>query len=208
MKRKAIAKWKLLQATVWLSRIGRCRGFGIQSPWAYGFVCHVINNRYPYHGYSDVERATPEPSPLTKKLGRLYLRIANNVRPKTVVCIGADSEICKRYIKAGFGEAEVTALPAHCAADTLLNAINGAEAIDMLRITPTQGCRDALKAAAKKAHEGSVLIIEGIKASADGRTMWRDITENATGAVTFDLYYCGVACFKEKLFKRNYVVNF
>lgn len=202
------AIWKLRQAVVWLSRIGHCRGFGIQSPWAYGFVCHVINNLYPYHGYGDVERAIPKISPLTRKLGRLYLRIANNVRPKTAVCIGTNDEACKLYIKAGCGESKVITLPAGSPTDAMLNAINGIEAIDMLRIAPSEGCHEVLKAAIKKAHEGSVFIIESIKNGSEGRIMWRDMIESAVGVVTFDLYYCGIVCFKEKLFKRNYIVNF
>lgn len=208
MKGITKAAWKLRQSVVWLSRIGHCRGFGIQSPWAYGFVCHIINNRYPYHGYGDVERMMPELSPLARKLGRMYLRIANNVRPKTTVSIGASGEACKLYIKAGCGESNVSILPADSSTEAVLNAINGTATIDMLCIAPMKGCHEALKAAMKKAHEGSVFIIEGIKSDAEGRTMWRDVVENTAGVVTFDLYYCGVVCFKEKLFKRNYIVNF
>ena len=39
----------------YLSRIGKSRGFGIQSPWAYSFVKDVISEKLPYYAYSDIE---------------------------------------------------------------------------------------------------------------------------------------------------------
>ena len=40
---------RLKQWLVWLSRIHRCRGFGIQSPTDYAFVRYVVNEHWPYY---------------------------------------------------------------------------------------------------------------------------------------------------------------
>ncbi len=40
----------------YISRIGKARGFGIQSPWAYSFVTDVLMERLPYYGYERIDR--------------------------------------------------------------------------------------------------------------------------------------------------------
>ena len=64
---------RLQQVFVWLSRIHRCRGFGIQSPTDYAFVRYVVNEHWPYYAYD----LLPNDAWLTRKLGKLYFRLAN-----------------------------------------------------------------------------------------------------------------------------------
>ena len=40
----------------YLSRVGKARGFGIQSPWAYRFVTEIVGERCPYYYYETIER--------------------------------------------------------------------------------------------------------------------------------------------------------
>ena len=58
---------------VWLSRIHRVWGFGIQSPTDYAFVRYVVNEHWPYYAYEELT----DKDWLTEKLGRLYFRLAN-----------------------------------------------------------------------------------------------------------------------------------
>ena len=39
---------------VWLSRIHRVWGFGIQSPTDYAFVRYVVNEHWPYYAYEEL----------------------------------------------------------------------------------------------------------------------------------------------------------
>lgn len=61
-----------------LSRIGKARGFGIQSPWAYSFVREVIMEDLPYYAYQDIDNQYKEP--LQRKRMKLYLRLRNYLR--------------------------------------------------------------------------------------------------------------------------------
>lgn len=200
--------WKLKSAYIWLRRICHCRGFGVQSPWAYRFVCNVINGHSHYPGYDEVRRDNPQLSPLSVKLGQLYLRISNHISPQTVVNIGTDSEAFRQYVLAGCRSAYVISLSQDEPTATKLNAINQVDSLDMLRFAPSQDCPDLLTAALAKAHDGSVLIIEGIHGSKQMRQLWTTLLQSAVPVVTFDLYYCGVACFQSKRYKQNYIVNF
>ena len=91
---------RLHQAWVWLRRIGHCRGFGIQSPTDYRFVRYVVNEHWPYYAY---RQTGLNDSPLRRKLGRLYFRLANHLQPGTVVdLLGYDE-----YLRAGCRKAVV-----------------------------------------------------------------------------------------------------
>lgn len=59
----------------YIKRIGKARGFGIQSPWAYSFVTEVVGERLPFYGYDEIDRQCR--SRRERKLMRLYLRIEN-----------------------------------------------------------------------------------------------------------------------------------
>ena len=78
---------------VWLSRIGYCRGFGIQSPADYWLVRYVINEHWPYYQYETIGRNDDW---LTRKLGRLCFRMANWRQPSVI-----ESSLFRSYLQAG-----------------------------------------------------------------------------------------------------------
>lgn len=79
----------------YISRIGKSRGFGIQSPWAYSFVTEVIGERLPYYAYADIDRRCS--TRRQRKQQRLYHRIRNFVYPHHVhvldISVDSDSVI-------------------------------------------------------------------------------------------------------------------
>ena len=72
---------RLKRWLVWLSRIHCCRGFGIQSPTDYAFVRYVVNEHWPYYAYDTMHVN----SWLERKLGKLYLRLANWRQPTSML---------------------------------------------------------------------------------------------------------------------------
>lgn len=67
----------------YLSRVGKSRGFGIQSPWAYSFVREVIFETCPYYAYKEIDKRVK--SKKDREWARLHFRIANFVNPKQCV---------------------------------------------------------------------------------------------------------------------------
>lgn len=65
----------------YIRRMGKARGFGIQSPWAYSFVTEVIGERMPYYAYEDINSRYPRRQ---RKRQRLYHRISNFAHPNRV----------------------------------------------------------------------------------------------------------------------------
>ena len=71
-----------------ISRVGKARGFGIQSPWAYRFVTEVVGERYPYYYYEEIERQYPNVK--ERKFQKLVFRISNFTYPAETVVMNIE----------------------------------------------------------------------------------------------------------------------
>ena len=164
---------------VWLSRIHKCRGFGIQSPTDYSFVRYVINEHWPYYAYDQLEGYDW----LTSKLGRLYFRMANWRQPTMMV-----QDDYQRYWQAG------------CRKTTFVPIINKVE-LARVSIEDKPAFDDLLP----RCDENSVIVVEGLWRDWD---RWHEIEADDRTVITFDLYYCGIVFFDKTRYKHNYKINF
>jgi len=175
----AVAMNRIQQALVWLGRIGHCRGFGIQSPTDYRFVRYVINERWPYHVYSELPT---DDDWLTRKLGKLYLRIANFRQPTEII----DGVGMAPYLLAGCKKAKI---------------VDDTTAVQLALVPIECDYQSILD----RCNEQSVVIFQNIHRS---MPLWHCIEYDQRVRVTFDLYYCGIAVFDSKRSRQNYIVNF
>ena len=79
----------MVNITEYLKRIGKARGFGIQSPWAYRVVTEVIGEKMPYYCYEDIDRVYKKRS--ERKFRKLVFRIRNFVYPHNVEIVTTDN---------------------------------------------------------------------------------------------------------------------
>ena len=170
---------QLKAASVWLRRIGHCRGFGIQSPSDYWLVRYVINEHWPYYQY---ERLGRNDDWLTRKLGRLCFRIANWRQPAVI-----ESSAYRDYLQAGCRK-----------------AVWG-ESSELMVLSLEGDWRSRLSYIYNKVSADSVLVVTGLSKARD---VWREIVNDERAVLTFDLYYCGIVLFDKKRDKKNYIVNF
>lgn len=170
---------QLKAASVWLRRIGHCRGFGIQSPSDYWLVRYVINEHWPYYQY---EALGQDDDWLTRKLGRLCFRIANWRQPAVI-----ESSAYREYLQAGCRK-----------------AVWG-ESSELMVLSLEGDWRSRLSYIYNKVSADSVLVVTGLSKARD---VWREIVNDERAVLTFDLYYCGIVLFDKKRNKQNYIVNF
>ena len=170
---------QLKAASVWLRRIGHCRGFGIQSPSDYWLVRYVINEHWPYYQY---EALGQDDDWLTRKLGRLCFRIANWRQPAVI-----ESSAYHEYLQAGCRK-----------------AVWG-ESSELMVLSLEGDWRSRLSYIYNKVSADSVLVVTGLSKARD---VWREIVNDERAVLTFDLYYCGIVLFDKKRDKKNYIVNF
>ena len=178
----ALGMMRLKHIFVWLSRFNHCWGFGIQSPTDYWFVRYVINEHWPYYQYAELGKNEKW---LTRKLGRLYFRIANWRQPKVFICDGNPT-----FLQSGCETAVQNNMADH--ADLILIKLEGDYQNRMFPIY-------------NKVDENSILILEGIWKDLP---FWQEVVADSRTGVTFDLYYCGIVMFDKKRHKENYIINF
>lgn len=164
---------------VWLSRIRHCRGFGIQSPTDYWIVRYVINEHWPYYQYSELGSCDDW---LSRKLGRLYFRIANWRQPAII-----ESDAYQAYLSAGCRKASFGA------------------STELILLDLRRDAQSRLASIYNKVRDDTVLVVENIR---HDKALWREIKADKRSRITFDLYYCGIVLFDHKRHKHHYIINF
>ena len=178
---------RLRHVFVWLSRIHRCRGFGIQSPTDYWFVRYVVNEHWPYYQYDELAVAEKNDW-LSRKLGQLCFRLANWRQPTCFACI-PESEGPMRWIKAGCWRTRLA---------------TDQERAGLIWI----GQPEDFTHIYNKVDEKTVAVVNGIHRDKAAIQKWQQIKDDGLTGITFDLYYCGIVMFDKKRTKQHYVVNF
>ena len=198
---------RIKRALVWFARIGCCRGFGIQSPWAYSLVRYVINEHFPYYAYEQLRSAFPGSDAVRRKVDEFLLRLANFVQPSAVVAVTGDTrrlESSKAYLRAG------------CKSLQIVDAGNtdGKSAADAVCSIPGQHILYAdaaaldictLKRTLEVMPTGYFVVLDGLWKS---KAAWNEAANDIQGIVMFDMYYCGLIYVDAKRYKQNYKINF
>lgn len=170
---------RLQQVFVWLSRIHRCRGFGIQSPTDYSFVRYVLNERWPYYAYETLQTNHW----MERKLGRLYLRLANWRQPNEML-----EDEYSIWWQAGCRRMRI---------------VSQLSRVELARVDIDDA--ESLETLLPLCDERSVIVVEGLWLN---RQLWHCIEHDSRVGTTFDLYYCGIIMFDKTRFNHHYKINF
>ena len=166
---------------VWLSRIHKCQGFGIQSPTDFDFVRTVVNEHDTYYTYNELQAKNW----MQRKLGELYFRITNWRQPATIL-----TNNYLPWFQAG------------CRSARIVSDLDN-EPLQLARIEIEQ--HQQLEQLYTRCNQLSVIIVEGIWR--DWQT-WHAIEHDTRTGTTFDLYYCGIVFCDTQRYKHNYRINF
>ncbi len=177
---------------VWLTRMHRCLGFGIQSPKDYAFVRYVINEKWPYYAY---ERLGRNDDWHTRKLGRLYMRLANWRQPTAM-----ERDRYEEYWKAGCGSLS----PALSQGEGAGGEGRGRRTVELARVDIGDD-RETVEQLLRRCDERSVVVVEDIWRDWQ---RWHDIEQDERVGTTYDLYYCGIVLFDKQRYGHHYKVNF
>lgn len=189
------------RSMVFMRRFTHSQGFGIQSPSAYRFDREVINAHHPYHAYADLKHVFPHEDRLTLKLARLYFRIAHATQARQWTLCTHRNDVYRAYIQAG------------CHAAIFVDGdgvgqVGKLAAADVLVTTMEDDRWPMCEAFVSRAHERSMLIVEGIYASKKAKMRWKELVNDERTRVAFDLYDCGIIFFDYTKSKQLYIINF
>ncbi len=181
---------------VWMKRLHQCRGFGVQSPFGYSFIRYVINEHYPYYAYADLEKSMPYIDKCTRKLGKLYFRIANYLQPKVIYDYCPTSDAYNEYFRAG------------CKKAVIVDKVCDYSEVGLARITLTDNCQYEIDNLLNCGNEHLVIIVENIYRDTKSKDLWKSLIADERTGITFDLYYAGLIFLDKSYYKMDYVVNF
>lgn len=190
-------------------RIFHCRGFGVQSPFAYRLTRYVINEHYPYYAYGELARQYADADRRQKKLCRLYLRLANYLQPSCWLYFGGNAAMNESYVHAGSNAARFMPLTGGGAVASL-DAMDEGEGksrvvnIDMAM----EGCDAVAEEALRHATPTTVVIMENIRRNRTALRRWKSACAAPLAVMSFDLYYCGLIFFNPIAERQHFKINF
>ena len=193
---------------VWLRRVRYSRGFGVQSPWAYRFIRYVVNEHYPYYKYEQLDDQVYGIDKKTRKLCKLYFRLANYQQPHTFVDCYPTSSCYKIYVDAGCQKANYHRITDAISEAELIRLFSNIGEYSMVRVPLVANYRMVVDKVLDHLPLSSVLIIENIKRDRDAQRYWSELISDSRTGVSFDLYYCGVLFLNNDMVKQSYIVNF
>ncbi len=191
------------EAIARIRRTGSSRGFGIQSPSDYSFVCDIVNCRYPYYAYSDLKETITGISKQERKKAELLFRIANFMQPDVTVNLGME-QWYETYISSACKRTRIYSENRAC-------GIDGGK-------QPNGTCRRLLLASChaatcdtdlcKEIKDGTILIADGIATDNNARRQWETIANDEHSTLVFDLYDIGIVIADKKRSKTTYKINY
>lgn len=201
----------LMRPFIWLRRFRHRRGYGVHSPFAFGFIKGVAFERAAYYKYVELreqERQMARREGRTvlyegRRVRRLLFRIANYARPDTLLDVGTPAA-SSLYLRAARTRA------VYVQADTMEN-LPADGPVDFLYVhdyrRPEQ-VEAALRLCLPRATRQSVFVVEGVRYTPAMTHLWKRLRRHPGVGVTFDLFDVGVVFFDPSIPKQDYIVNF
>ena len=172
----------------WLRGIGKLRGFGIQSPWAYDFVRNVVAERNPYYKYTETDPLSVNRH--ERRLCRLLLRIANFCQPATA------------FIDDSLPAAYADSLKAGCTHMQLVGNPREARLLLLPVMSPH------VKTVLSHLPHGTTIMIFGINQTAATRQRWAEVCADTNSTTTFNLWKTGIIFVQDRYQQQHYTLNF
>lgn len=197
---------------IWLKRFRHRRGYGVHSPFTYDFITHVIYEKTAYYAYREIEkqrdsngRDITKEKKLLPKVDRFLFRLVNRMQPTAIIDAGGSGKTAL-YLQAAKKTASyipVTSLSDGKSSDKserMFLYISHPDKPQLVEATLEEGIR--------RAGQSSVVVIQGIYASAAMKSLWKRAVADERTGITFDLYDLGILFFDKSKIKQHYIVNF
>ena len=174
----------LTNPLIWLRRIRHRCGYGVHSPFAFGFLMQVVYERNAFYAFQELDRSLAwwQRFRVRRTLHMLF-RLANYVRPQRIIV--PHSPLVARYMQAACPNVRT---------DDLENELSP---VLMYLQKPLDESYTPLR------HMGvnDVLVLDNLPRH-------RAWFAALPATVTFDLYDIGIAFFNPKLNEQHYIINF
>ena len=87
-----------------IRKIRHRKGYGVHSPFAYGLITKVIEEKSGYYAYKQIEdlhRTLHDRQNFNKRKCRLLFRLANRFKPRCIIECGSEDGYSTLYLQKG-----------------------------------------------------------------------------------------------------------
>lgn len=174
-------------------RVPNRRGYGIHSPFAFGFVTGVIYERGEFYAYDELRRMRRDGShTLREKDERLLLRIANFQHPQSGTLLGDPAPTTRWALAAGCRKCAWRDDAEASRAD-MLYAASGSWALRLERLVEEMPPK-------------ALIVVHKPYADADSAEVWRTACASPCVTLSFDLFDFGLLFIEERFSKSHYPI--
>lgn len=187
----------LRRSAHWALRFRKRCGYGIHSPFAFGFVTGVVYERGEYYAYSRLPLpASGRRRTLRRKDLRLLFRIMNFQRPAVCLLVGT------RH-----GSAEALWLNAgSCHTHLIEEGETWHSVFDMVYAAEDWPSR--VPSLLPRLAQGGMVVVHDICSTREKREAWRRMLDMPQCVVSFDLRDFGIVMYRPELQREHYRVNY
>lgn len=185
----------------WLLRFRKRCGYGIHSPFAFGFVTGVIYEKGEYYAYSSLPK--PEHGAgcdFRLKDLRLMFRVMNYQRPAVCLCLDGEGASLAgsvlQYMQAGSLRTRMLAY----------EEWNMGTQVDM--IFGIGHWEQHIERLIPHLSAGGMVVVHDICSTREHREAWSRLKGAEQSTVTFDLRDFGIVFCRPELQRQDYVVNY
>lgn len=205
------------------------RGFGIHSPWAYGLITDVIEEKLPYYAYDDLyeywEKAPEYLPQYDENIDQLLFRLVNALHPRTILEIGTGAAVSTGYLASVSSKTPCFTLDAphpatkevaenlkrfpqvqYCVGDILTmleDFTDECQTIDFVHLAHTASFREAVDLLLPHLNEKSVIIVESVT-SKHRRDWFESLASSQETGVVITKGSMGMLFFDKKMYKQRY----
>lgn len=195
----------MLKFSDWINRLRHNRGFGVQSPSAFYFVTQVLKEHHPYYAYDEIDKASVKSKQGCKYHRRLF-RIANHLRPQSIIIIGKESKAAHTALAAARPSATIKTFES-LTAECKQAMAHTQTSPHLLYIGECDNYAQACDTAIKNATDNSAIIVADIHATPQKTAWWNNTIKNTATRVTYDLYSAGLLLFDKEKPKQHYTLK-
>ena len=209
------------------------KGFGVHSPFAFGLINKVIEEKKPYYAFEEIETLLSQnlqSKNYSVKYGRLLFRLIHFFRSQSVLQIGISNGVSSLYLNAAAKQLLVLDDNEECIKKAValnelrkpLHVMHGEYLSSIGKIFSQSGDIDVIYLNVSKnaeltqmlfekslphIHPQTICIIDGIHKKRM-EPVWKQIKQRQDIPITMDLYALGLVFFDRKMYKKNYKIFF
>lgn len=220
----------LLRGWNWCRRFRKRCGYGVHSPSDFFFITFIIYEKLPFYSYSflhHIRRLVAHLPGHREKVDKLFFRLVNYLRPKTVFEFGTGSGMTTRYMSEANLEMSIYTFTDEInpQVERIFSVKKNIKYLDkpedvfarfkediktpvLFHIAHTQDYINVYEEVIKNVSSVDCLVISHPYKDKKKKMWWKGVMEDERTGVTFDLYDVGIVFFDKKRVKEHRIVNF